>query len=62
MGLIGAVIRVLEDEGLHLRDSTWLLKPLLASEGAMTRRRPDKDEPATSITAAASRMRSPQSM
>jgi DUF1009 family protein len=43
-GLIGAVIRVLEDEGLHLRDSTWLLKPLLASEGAMTRRRPDKDE------------------
>ena len=43
-GLIGAVIRVLEDEGIHLRDSTWLLKPLLASEGAMTRRRPDKDE------------------
>ncbi len=43
-GLIGAVIRVLEDQGIHLRDSTWLLKPLLASEGAMTKRRPDKDE------------------
>ena len=43
-GLIGGVIRILEDEGIHLRDSTALLKPLLAAEGPMTRRKPDKDE------------------
>jgi DUF1009 family protein len=43
-GLIGGVIKVLEDEGIHLSDSTALLKPLLASSGAMTRRRPQKDE------------------
>jgi hypothetical protein len=43
-GLIGGVIQVLEGEGIHLRDSTALLKPLLASKGAMTRRKPDKDE------------------
>ena len=43
-GLIGGVIRVLEDEGIHLRDSTFLLKPLLATAGAMTRRKPDRDE------------------
>jgi DUF1009 family protein len=43
-GLIGGVMKVLADEGIQLRDSTTLLKPLLAGEGAMTRRRPDKDE------------------
>src|SRR5579864_7548435 len=43
-GLIGGVIRILEDEGIHLGDSTALLKPLLAVEGAMTRRKPTKDE------------------
>src|ERR1035441_5742464 len=43
-GLIGGVIKILEDEGIHLRDSTALLKPLLASAGPMTRRKPDKDE------------------
>jgi DUF1009 family protein len=43
-GLIGGVIRILEDEGIHLRDSTALLKPMLATAGAMTRRNPDKDE------------------
>jgi hypothetical protein len=43
-GLIGGVIKILEDEGIHLRDSTSLLKPLLASAGAMTRRKPDRDE------------------
>jgi hypothetical protein len=45
-GLIGGVTRVLEDEGIHLRDSTALLKPMLADAGAMTRRKPDKDESA----------------
>jgi UDP-2,3-diacylglucosamine hydrolase len=43
-GLIGGVIRILGDEGIHLRDSTLLLKPLLAVAGVMTRRKPDKEE------------------
>ena len=43
-GLIGGVIKILADEGIQLRDSTFLLKPLLAAPGAMTRRKPDKDE------------------
>jgi UDP-2,3-diacylglucosamine hydrolase len=43
-GLIGGIARVLEDEGIHLRDSTFLLKPLLARAGPMTRRKPDADE------------------
>lgn len=43
-GLIGGVIKILADEGIQLRDSTWLLKPLLATAGPMTRRKPDKDE------------------
>ena len=38
------MIRILEDEGIHLRDSTSLLKPLMASEGVMTGRKPDPDE------------------
>jgi DUF1009 family protein len=45
-GLIGGVIRILEEEGIHLRDSTALLRPMLADAGAMTRRRPDKGESA----------------
>ena len=43
-GLIGGVIGVLRDEGIHLRDSTSLLKPMLAGAGVMTRRKPEKDE------------------
>jgi hypothetical protein len=43
-GLIGGIIRILEDEGIHLSDSTALLKPLLATAGAMTRREPQKEE------------------
>jgi hypothetical protein len=43
-GLIGGVVKILADEGIQLRDSTWLLKPLLAAGGAMTRRQPDKEE------------------
>ena len=45
-GLIGGVIRILEDEGIHLSDSTALLKPLLATPGAMSQREPQKDESA----------------
>ena len=43
-GLIGGVVRILEREGIHLRDSTALLKPLLADPGVMTRRKPDREE------------------
>jgi len=45
-GLIGGVVKVLEAEGIHLRDSTALLKPMLAAAGAMTRRKPSKEETA----------------
>jgi DUF1009 family protein len=43
-GLIGGVIKVLADEGIRLSDSTALLKPMLATAGAMARRQPEKDE------------------
>ena len=43
-GLIGAVIKVLNDEGIELLDSTLLLKDLLASAGVLTRRKPSADE------------------
>lgn len=42
--LIGGVAKVLEDEGIRLTDSTALLKPLLAGEGPLTRRKPSQDE------------------
>jgi hypothetical protein len=44
--LIGGVVRVLEAEGIRVVDSTAFLKPLLAGEGPLTRRRPDKEESA----------------
>lgn len=43
-GLIGGVAKVLADEGIRLADSTALLKPLLAGEGPLTRRKPTKAE------------------
>jgi DUF1009 family protein len=43
-GLIGGVIKVLEDEGIHLKDSTALLRPMLAVSGPMTRRKPSREE------------------
>ena len=42
--LIGGVAKVLADEGIRLVDSTLLLKPLLAGEGVLTRRKPTDDE------------------
>jgi len=44
--LIGAVARVLEDEGIQLVDSTLFLKPLLPEAGVLTRRAPNEDEAA----------------
>ena len=42
--LIGAVAKVLEDEGIELMSSTAFLEPLLAEEGVLTERAPDEDE------------------
>jgi hypothetical protein len=44
--LIGAVARVLEDEGIRLVDSTLFLKPLVPEPGVLTRRAPDEREAA----------------
>ncbi len=42
--IIGGVGRELAKEGVKLVDSTALLKPLLAPEGVLTRRKPNRDE------------------
>src|SRR5882757_1279923 len=44
--LIGAVAKVLEEEGIHLVDSTLFLKPLLPEAGVLTRRAPSAQEAA----------------
>ncbi len=47
--LIGAVAKVLADEGIHLQNSTALLEPMLAPAGVLTRRAPSDPEQ-TNIT------------
>ena len=47
--LIGAVSKVLADEGITLMNSTELLEPMLATEGVLTRRGPS-DAEQTNIT------------
>jgi DUF1009 family protein len=42
--LLGAVAKVLGDEGIELISSTAFLEPLLAQEGVLTERAPDEDE------------------
>jgi DUF1009 family protein len=42
--LLGAVAKVLADEGIELISSTAFLEPLLAREGVLTARAPDEDE------------------
>lgn len=44
--LIGAIAGLLEDEGIHLVDSTAFLAPLLPEPGVLTRRGPDGEESA----------------
>jgi hypothetical protein len=44
--LIGGIQEAMREEGIELVDSTRLLKPLLALEGVLTRRKPDKEEEA----------------
>ena len=42
--LLGAVAKVLGDEGITLEKSTWLLEPLLVKVGVVTRRLPTEQE------------------
>ena len=42
--LLGAVAKVLGDEGIELISSTAFLEPLLAQEGVLTKRDPDEEE------------------
>jgi len=42
--LLGAVAKVLGDEGIELISSTAFLEPLLAREGVLTSRAPDEEE------------------
>ena len=42
--LLGAVAKVLSDEGIELVSSTTFLEPMLAAEGVLTQRGPDEQE------------------
>src|SRR6202167_713514 len=42
--LLGAIAKVLADEGITLENSTWLLEPLLVKSGVLTRRAPTDQE------------------
>lgn len=42
--LLGAVAKVLADEGITLENSTWLLEPLLVKPGVLTSRVPSEQE------------------
>ena len=42
--LLGAVAKVLGDEGIKLESSTWLLEPLLVKAGVLTKRGPNEAE------------------
>jgi hypothetical protein len=42
--LLGAIAKVLEDEGIHLISSTSFLEPMLAPAGVLTARAPDETE------------------
>ena len=42
--LLGAVAKVLADEGITLENSTWLLEPLLVKSGVLTSRAPSEAE------------------
>jgi UDP-2,3-diacylglucosamine hydrolase len=42
--LLGAIAKVLSDEGITLENSTWLLEPLLVKRGVLTEREPTEQE------------------
>jgi len=42
--LLGAIAKVLAEEGITLESSTWLLEPLLVKAGVLTERQPGEQE------------------
>jgi len=42
--LLGAIAKVLAEEGITLEKSTWLLEPLLVKSGVLTQRAPTEQE------------------
>jgi UDP-2,3-diacylglucosamine hydrolase len=42
--LLGAIAKVLAEEGITLENSTWLLEPLLVKSGVLTHRAPSEQE------------------
>lgn len=42
--LLGAIAKVLSEEGITLENSTWLLEPLLVKSGVLTERAPNEQE------------------
>ena len=42
--LLGAIAKVLAEEGITLESSTWLLEPLLVKSGVLTKREPTEQE------------------
>jgi UDP-2,3-diacylglucosamine hydrolase len=42
--LLGAIAKVLAEEGITLEKSTWLLEPLLVKPGVLTKREPTEQE------------------
>jgi DUF1009 family protein len=42
--LLGAIAKVLAEEGITLESSTWLLEPLLVKAGVLTERKPGEQE------------------
>ena len=42
--LLGAIAKVLAEEGITLEKSTWLLEPLLVKPGVLTKRAPSEQE------------------
>jgi UDP-2,3-diacylglucosamine hydrolase len=42
--LLGAIAKVLAEEGITLENSTWLLEPLLVKPGVLTQRSPSEQE------------------
>ncbi len=42
--LLGAFVKMLESQGIHVLDSTSFLKPILAGAGSLTSREPNSDE------------------
>jgi UDP-2,3-diacylglucosamine hydrolase len=47
--LLGAIAKVLADEGIMLEKSTWLLEPLLVKPGVLTAREPTQQERANIV-------------